>query len=283
MASGLQCPGCGHVHPAGLPEIARGDATFRCYGCYRTLSVPEGWTGRPTPRAPRSDPDPETGAPPGAGTRDARSARLAGRRGFWPAGGGTGGPSGAAGSAAARGAAGSAAARSAASSAGAATGGAVSSAGAATEMVPITPGAGPGPGLDRRAGPDDRPDAGAGHGRSGYPAAGARSAPAGWVAPRRTGRPLPVALRALTWAVAFTVGFVVTAVVLRTVGLLGVNTALDLYAGSGLRRFGVLLVMLPLWALLSATMAHLTLEALTARRRRRSTAAAPTTDTPTSV
>ncbi|MDQ1488208.1 MAG: hypothetical protein QOJ23_722, partial [Actinomycetota bacterium] len=56
MASGLQCPGCGHVHPAGLPEIARGDATFRCYGCYRTLSVPEGWTGRPSPRSPAPEP-----------------------------------------------------------------------------------------------------------------------------------------------------------------------------------------------------------------------------------
>ena len=79
MASGLQCPGCGHVHPSGLPEIARGDATFRCYGCYRTLSIPEGWTGRPAPR-PASAPVATVDAPPGAGSRDARTARLAGRR-----------------------------------------------------------------------------------------------------------------------------------------------------------------------------------------------------------
>ncbi|HVW33518.1 MAG TPA: hypothetical protein VHL53_13350, partial [Acidimicrobiia bacterium] len=79
MASGLQCPGCGHVHPAGLPEIARGDETFRCYGCYRTLSVPEGWSGRPSPR-PAPSPVTTGDAPPGAGTRDARSARLAARR-----------------------------------------------------------------------------------------------------------------------------------------------------------------------------------------------------------
>ncbi|HEV7534579.1 MAG TPA: hypothetical protein VGP90_03025, partial [Acidimicrobiia bacterium] len=80
MASGLQCPGCGHVHPSGLPEIARGDATFRCYGCYRTLSIPEGWTGQPS-RRPQGDPPAGPGdAPPGAGTRDARSARLATRR-----------------------------------------------------------------------------------------------------------------------------------------------------------------------------------------------------------
>ena len=76
MASGLQCPGCGHVHPAGLPEIARGDPMFRCYGCYRTLSVPEGWTGRPAPRPP-APPSLTGDAPPGAGTRDARRARLA--------------------------------------------------------------------------------------------------------------------------------------------------------------------------------------------------------------
>ena len=80
MASGLQCPGCGHVHPAGLPEIVRGDATFRCYGCYRTLSVPDGWSGRPSPRSAAVSPAPEGDAPPGAGTRDARAARLAARR-----------------------------------------------------------------------------------------------------------------------------------------------------------------------------------------------------------
>src|SRR5690242_4083559 len=83
MAAGLQCPGCGHVHPAGLPEIARGDATFRCYGCYRTLSVPDGWSGRPAPRRAGAEPNVTADAPAGAGTRDARRARLAGRGWGW--------------------------------------------------------------------------------------------------------------------------------------------------------------------------------------------------------
>ena len=61
MASGLQCPGCGHVHPSGLPEIARGDSTFRCYGCYRTLSIPDGWAGRP-PSRPAAPPAPRDAA-----------------------------------------------------------------------------------------------------------------------------------------------------------------------------------------------------------------------------
>jgi hypothetical protein len=80
---------------------------------------------------------------------------------------------------------------------------------------------------------------------------------------------VPTALRALIWAAAFGFALLVTAFVLRTVGLLGVNTAIDLYAGSGAGRFGVLLVALPLWALLSATIAHFSLEALARRRRPR--------------
>ena len=235
MASGLQCPGCGHVHPAGLPEIARGDTTFRCYGCYRTLSVPEGWTGRSTPRSPRPDSGPPPDAPPGAGTRDARSARLVGRRGFWP------------------------------------------SAGASSRREPAPPG------------PDDATELVpiVGHGTAS-PADPSRSAggPTEWRAGTssdtrartgRSGRPVAAALRALIWAVAFGVSFGVTAFVLRALGLLSVNTAIDLYAGSGLHRFGVLLLMLPLWAVLSATMAHFSLEAL-ARRR---SAHSPTADTST--
>jgi hypothetical protein len=242
MASGLQCPSCGHVHPAGLPEIARGDTTFRCYGCYRTLSVPEGWTGRPTPRPSRSEPAPGQDAPPGAGTRDARSARLAGRRGFWPASGASGPPE----------------SRPAGSD-------------AATEMVPIVGGGPAAPG-----------DAGTGSARPGRPGSGSKAksaGPLGWVAPRRSGGTVPAALRALVWAAAFGVSFVVTAFVLRQIGLLSVNTAIDLYVGSGLHRFGVLLLMLPLWAVLSATLAHFSLEAL-ARRRRPAHAPPAETSTP---
>ena len=272
MASGLQCPGCGHVHPSGLPEIARGDATFRCYGCYRTLSIPEGWSGRSTSR-PAADPGPPAAGPPGAGTRDARSARLAGRRGFWPSPG-------------------------AADPAGSPASGGVD---AATQLVPMVLGdpagtadpdgsaAGWAGTADRGrsgAGPEDRQAGGAGAGRSaggGVGRAGSKpAAPLGWVAPRRSAPPVRAALRALIWTVAFAAGFVVTAVVLRVVGLLGVNTVIDLYAGSGLHRFRVLLVMLPLWALLSATLAHFTLEFLAARRRP-AARPTPTAETPTPV
>jgi hypothetical protein len=71
------------------------------------------------------------------------------------------------------------------------------------------------------------------------------------------------------WAGAFLVGLLVTAFVLRKLHILSVNTAIDLYAGAGLRRFGILLVLLPLWAVLSATIAHFTLEGLAKRRRPR--------------
>src|SRR5687768_11467521 len=263
MASGLQCPGCGHVHPAGLPEIVRGDATFRCYGCYRTLSIPEGWTGRPTPRRAPA-PVPTADAPPGAGLRDARASRLAGRRGArsgagfdeptqmvpltgaeaeadwpsgaagapapnWPAAGATGGWAGAAG-AAAPGSAGVAGARTAA---GASTGGLAGARGAT---------------------------------------AGSAAGPLGWVTPRRSGRPVGAPVRALIWVAALGVSLLVSAYLLKKINVLGVNTAIELFAGTGPRRFGILLVMLPLWALLSATIAHFSLEALTRRRRPRARA-----------
>jgi hypothetical protein len=76
------------------------------------------------------------------------------------------------------------------------------------------------------------------------------------------------------WAAAFGVGLVITGFVLRKIGILSVNTIIDLYAGTGLGRFGVLLVLLPMWAALSATIAHLSLEAL-AKRRQRSQQPAP--------
>jgi hypothetical protein len=266
MASGLQCPGCGHVHPSGLPEIARGDATFRCYGCYRTLSVPEGWTGRPAPRAAPPPSAPMGGGPRGAGTRDARSARLAGRRSIrpgsedggestqmvpmvgpdagvttspapnWPAADAAGGWAGAAGTAVS-GSAGVAGARTAGGAAAAPNGVGRADAG--------------GPGV----------------------------APLGWVAPRRSGRPLPLPTRAVVWAGAFGFSLLISAFVLKKVGLLDVNTVLDVFAGSGPRRFGILLAMLPLWALLTATIAHFSLEALTRRRRPRPVSQRPPADT----
>jgi hypothetical protein len=234
MASGLQCPGCGHVHPAGLPEIARGDATFRCYGCYRMLSVPEGWTGRPAPRPPAPALTPTGDAPAGAGTRDARTARLAGR-GRLRDGASTGPP-----------------------------------AGDPTQMVPAASAGTPATGAAF---------AGSGAGvtvnRGRATAASGVASPLGWVATRRSGRPLPGALRALVWVGAFAAGLLITAFVLRKLHVLSVNTALDVYAGTGLRRFGILLVVLPLWAILSATIAHFSLEGLARRRRPRRPAAPP--------
>jgi hypothetical protein len=109
-------------------------------------------------------------------------------------------------------------------------------------------------------------------------AAAGVASPLGWVATRRSGRPLPAALRALVWAGSFGVGLLIAAFVLRKVHVLSVNTAIDLYAGSGLRRFGILLVVLPLWAVLSATIAHLSLESLARRRRPRHTARPSATD-----
>ncbi|HZQ78076.1 MAG TPA: hypothetical protein VFE55_12140 [Acidimicrobiia bacterium] len=260
MAAGLQCPGCGHVHPAGLPEIARGDATFRCYGCYRTLSVPEGWTGRPAPRRSGAEPSAAADAPAGAGTRDARRARLAGRGWGWRDPGAESSAGGAAGVAATGGAGGAVGSVAGARSDPGAGGG------DATQMVPAT-------GRDGAStvGAAARPPlAGAGHPPPAPGAAATKSqAPLGWVAPRRSGRPVPAAIRALVWAVAFGLAFVVTVVGLKEAGVLGVGNAIDFYAGTGVRRFGILLVLLPLWALLSAVLAHFTLEALARRRRPR--------------
>ncbi len=257
MASGLQCPGCGHVHPAGLPEIVRGDATFRCYGCYRTLSVPDGWSGRPTPRPP--DLTVTGDAPAGAGTRDARTARLSGRgraRSDTLSGPGHGDlptqmvpPVPLDDGAADDGWTGAAAA-----------------AGAAGTATGWPPSGVAGGGRAQTAG--DRPGALATKSRAG-------AAPLGWVAPRRTGAPLPTAIRAGVWVGAFGFGLLVSAFILRKMGILDVNRVIDLYAGSGPGRFGVLLLLLPMWALLSATVAHLSLEGLAKRRQTRAASPRP--------
>ena len=91
---------------------------------------------------------------------------------------------------------------------------------------------------------------------------------------------LPAGIRAPVWAAAFGVGLVITAFVLRKMGILSVNAVIDLYAGTGLGRFGILLILLPMWAALSATIAHLSLEALAKRRHRpEQPAARPTATT----
>jgi hypothetical protein len=104
--------------------------------------------------------------------------------------------------------------------------------------------------------------------------AGSAAGPLGWVTPRRSGRPVTAPVRGLIWVAALAASLLVSTYLLKKVGVLGVNTALELFAGTGPRRFGILLVMLPLWALLSATIAHFSLEALTRRRRPRDRARA---------
>jgi hypothetical protein len=84
------------------------------------------------------------------------------------------------------------------------------------------------------------------------------------------GTPAPVTawVRAPVWIVALALGFLVSAAVMRAVGLLDVDAVLDAFAGEGVGRYAMLLVFLPLWALLSAGAAHLTLEWLGRRRER---------------
>jgi len=82
----------------------------------------------------------------------------------------------------------------------------------------------------------------------------------------RPERPVSRVIRALVWIVAFPVGFLIVALPLRAVGVLDVNRAIDIFAGASIGRFAVLLLMLPLWAAVSATLAHFSLEALGRRR-----------------
>lgn len=85
--------------------------------------------------------------------------------------------------------------------------------------------------------------------------------------PAGAGR-IPVPVRLLVWLVALPVGVVVAVAPLRVLGLLDLDDAIDVFAGTGLGRFAVLLVLLPLWAGVSATLAHLALEGLARRRAR---------------
>jgi hypothetical protein len=195
-------------------------------------------------------------APPGAGTRDARSARLAGRGRLraGPLAGQT--P-------------------------------VAPPADLPTQMVPQATAGAPGngtatagstavaPGHPGTAAP--RPAVGAT--RPGAATRRPDAAPFGWVAPRRSGTPVPPGIRAAVWVAAFWVGLGLAAFILRKMGILDVNRVIDLYAGSGAGRFGILLVLLPMWALLSATIAHFSLEALARRRRPRPAASRPPAST----
>lgn len=70
-------------------------------------------------------------------------------------------------------------------------------------------------------------------------------------------------LRALVWAAALPVGLVTAVVVLRTLGRLDTGDMVDLFLGTGPGRFAWVAVLVPLWAALSAGLAHLSIETLT--------------------
>lgn len=73
-------------------------------------------------------------------------------------------------------------------------------------------------------------------------------------------------LRALIWAVAIPAGLVPVLVVGRVLGVLTVDRAVDLFIGVGFGRFVVPLLVLPVWAALSATLAHLGIEGVARSR-----------------
>ena len=81
--------------------------------------------------------------------------------------------------------------------------------------------------------------------------------------------PTPAWVRAVVWVVALAAGLVAAVLPLRAAGLIDVDSAIDAFAGDGVARFAVLALLLPLWAGLSATMAHLVIERVAARRTRR--------------
>jgi len=105
-----------------------------------------------------------------------------------------------------------------------------------------------------RAGTDRRPAV-----SGAAPGPGSAVGAAGPVLPGAGAR-VPGVVRALVWVIALGLGFVVAAGMLRVVGLFDVDAVLDAFAGEGVKRYGVLLVLLPLWAVLSAGGAHLVLE-----------------------
>ncbi len=77
---------------------------------------------------------------------------------------------------------------------------------------------------------------------------------------------LPRGIRALIWVVAIPVGLIPVLVVGRLIGVLTVDRAIDLFIGVGFGRFVVPLLVLPVWAALSATLAHLAIEGVARAR-----------------
>lgn len=115
----------------------------------------------------------------------------------------------------------------------------------------------------RRADQDRRAEATAATGVTAATAATAEAVLPGPAAP------VPAVVRVLVWVLSLALGFAVSAALLRVVGLLDIDAVLDAFSGEGVGRYSVLLVLLPLWAVLSAGAAHLVLEWAGRRRERR--------------
>ncbi len=80
--------------------------------------------------------------------------------------------------------------------------------------------------------------------------------------PVATTASVPRFARVLVWMVALPAGFVPVVVVGRLTGLFEVDSAIDVFVGVGPGRFVPLLLMLPTWAALTATIAHFGIEGL---------------------
>ena len=85
-------------------------------------------------------------------------------------------------------------------------------------------------------------------------------------APARS--PVPRLVRVFIWAVAIPVGILPVVVVGRLLGVLSVNRAVDMFVGVGWGRFVPPLLVLPVWAAISATIAHFSIEGIARSRSR---------------
>ncbi|MBI2168856.1 MAG: hypothetical protein HYU28_05055 [Actinobacteria bacterium] len=74
--------------------------------------------------------------------------------------------------------------------------------------------------------------------------------------------PLSRVVRVLVWMAAVPSGLVPVAILGRLFGVLTMDRAVDVFLGIGWDRFVPPLVLLPIWAAASATVAHLALEGL---------------------
>jgi hypothetical protein len=79
---------------------------------------------------------------------------------------------------------------------------------------------------------------------------------------RRAVSTVPRVVRMIVWVVAMPAGLLPVAVVARITGALSVDAAADIFIGVGWGRFVPVLLILPVWAAVSATLAHLTIEGL---------------------